>query len=73
MKLTIGQFLLTAIVPYLVNRKPENWFTESGLAFDVLYYILTVGLFTPIVRDINFALIVKWIIRWRIKSEGLDC
>lgn len=72
-KLSLAMFINTAIVPLLINYKPEHWFTASGLVQDVTLNLLGVCFISPLTYIFDPRYLLKLCRRYRSKRAGTDC
>ena len=47
-KLTLGLFVNSGIIPFFVNFSKDDWFTRTGLVIDVFFITLSVSFISPI-------------------------
>jgi cytochrome bd-type quinol oxidase subunit 2 len=69
-KLVLAMYVNTAIIPLLINSRPSQWFTSSGLSADIFFNTLAVCFFGPIVYIWTPAQVLKSIKKRREQKKG---
>jgi hypothetical protein len=72
-QLSIAMFINTGIVPFIINRNKENWFTASGLVIDIFFNILGVSFFAPITYVFDPMFVLKWCRMKKERRKGSKC
>ena len=72
LKLTIGRFVNTSIVPIIVNISSDRWFTNGGLVSDIFYIMLSISFLDPILYYFDVFYFLRLIKRWWERRKGAN-
>lgn len=72
LKLTIGRFVNSALIPVIINSKFEKWFNEGGLVVDVTYLIVAISIIEPLSVYFDVFYMIRKLRRWKEKRLGED-
>lgn len=70
LKLTIATFVNSGIIPLVVNRREQDWFTNSGLALDIYNNVISLSFVTPLLYLVDVMFFLRLINRCLAKRKG---
>ena len=69
-KLVVATFVNSGITPIVVNRKEQDWFSNSGLALDIYNNVLSLCFVTPLLYLLDVMFFLRLIQRCLAKRKG---
>ena len=69
-KLVVATFVNSGITPIVVNRKEQDWFSNSGLALDIYNNVLSLCFVTPLFYLLDVMFFLRLIQRCLAKRKG---